>query len=200
MSDITKKLASVIDSEYADRLRESGKKDAEIGVQQVINLFDDSLREGLEKTPYRYVKFLEEFMRPEPFEFTTFEGEDYDQMVTLKDIDFYSLCEHHLAPFFGKAHVAYIPNKRIVGISKLPRTVDMFARRFQNQERITTQIANYINEKLSPKGVMVVIEAEHLCMAMRGIKKAGTTTVTSKIIGEFQNAEVRNEFLTFIKS
>lgn len=163
-------------------------------------LGNDVEREGLKDTPKRYVKFMAEFFNPEPFNFTTFDGEGANQMVIVKDIPFYSLCEHHMAPFFGVAHIAYIPKKRIVGLSKLPRTLDMFARRLQNQERITNQVANFISEQLNPKGVAVVIEARHMCVEMRGIKKHEPKTITSAVLGIFKtDSKARTEFFQLIK-
>jgi GTP cyclohydrolase I len=157
-------------------------------------------REGLQETPKRYIKFLKQFCSPEPFAFTTFKSEGYDNMIIVKEIPFYSLCEHHLAPFFGVAHIAYIPNTKIVGLSKLPRTLDMYARRPQNQERITMQVAQFINEQLKPKGVAVVLEARHMCVEMRGVEKPGTITTTSSLVGLFKtDHKVRTEFLNLIK-
>ncbi len=125
---------------------------------------------------------------------------DYNEMVIVKDIDFYSLCEHHLLPFFGKCHVAYIPNGKVVGLSKIPRLVDIFARRLQVQERLTNQIANTLREKIDPLGVAVVTEATHLCMAMRGVEKQNSVAVTSAMLGAFrQDARTRSEFLNLIK-
>jgi len=125
---------------------------------------------------------------------------DYNEMVIVKDIDFYSLCEHHLLPFFGKCHVAYIPNGKVVGLSKIPRLVDIFARRLQVQERLTNQIANTLLEKINPLGVAVVTEANHLCMAMRGVEKQNSVAVTSAMLGTFrEDARTRAEFLNLIK-
>ena len=124
--------------------------------------------------------------------------EDYKQMVIVKDIDFYSLCEHHMLPFFGKAHVAYIPNGKITGLSKIARIVDVYARRLQVQERMTTQIKECIQKTLEPLGVMVVVEAEHLCMQMRGVQKPHSLTVTSDFTGAFNRAQTRNEFMNLI--
>jgi GTP cyclohydrolase I len=124
--------------------------------------------------------------------------EDYDDMVLIKDIELYSLCEHHMLPFFGKVHVAYIPNGKIVGLSKIPRIVDVFARRLQVQERLTHDILECINTTLQPKGVAVVIEAQHMCMMMRGVQKQNSATTTSGFRGEFKNQETRNEFLKLI--
>ena len=125
---------------------------------------------------------------------------DYSEMVIVKDIDFYSLCEHHLLPFFGKCHVAYIPSNKVIGLSKVPRLVDVFARRLQVQERLTSQIADTIREKISPLGVAVVMEATHLCMSMRGVEKQNSTAVTSAMLGSFQTcARTRMEFLALLK-
>jgi GTP cyclohydrolase IA len=125
---------------------------------------------------------------------------DYSEMVIVKDIDFYSLCEHHLLPFFGKCHIAYIPANRVIGLSKIPRLVDVFSRRLQIQERLTNQIAGTIREKISPLGVAVVVEATHLCMSMRGVEKQNSFAVTSAMLGAFRsNARTRMEFLELIK-
>lgn len=154
-------------------------------------------REGLKETPKRVVKFYNEFLNPDDFNFTMFDSEGYDEMIIQKNIPFFSLCEHHLAPFFGFAKVAYIPNKRIVGLSKLTRTVDWYSRRLQNQERITHQIAERLNNKLEPLGVAVSLEARHFCMEMRGIKTHDVTTVTNKLLGAFKDKPAaREEFLS----
>lgn len=167
-------------------------------IRNVIANFDNPRREGLLNTPERYVKFLKEFLEPKPFKFTTFQNEGYDEMIIVKDIPFYSLCEHHLAPFFGTANVAYIPTNKIVGISKLPRLVDMYARRLQNQERITHQIANTLEHELKPLGVAVSLKAKHLCMAMRGINKEAWT-ITTKLTGNFrEDPKVRSEFMQYV--
>ena len=169
--------------------------------QQILKqLGEDTTREGLIETPKRYIKFMREFLEPKEFNFTSFEAEGTDEMILQTNIPFYSLCEHHTAPFFGFASVAYIPNKRIVGLSKLARTVDLYANRFQNQERITTQIAERIQKELNPKGVAVTLKAQHLCMCMRGVKKHDTWTVTNKLIGIFKDeGKARNEYLNIIK-
>ena len=174
---------------------------AEWHFQQILNdLGEDTSREGMIETPKRYIKFMREFLEPKVFNFTTFDAEGTDEMILQTNIPFYSLCEHHTAPFFGTADVAYIPDKKIVGLSKLARTVDMFANQFQNQERITTQIAEKIQIELNPKGVAVHLRAQHLCMCMRGVKKHDTWTSTSKLIGLFkEDLNVRNEFLNLIK-
>jgi GTP cyclohydrolase I len=165
----------------------------------LMSLGEDVTREGLRDTPKRYIKFLREFLEPKEFKFTTFDAEGTDEMIIQTNIPFYSLCEHHIAPFFGVAHVAYIPKDKIVGLSKLARTVDLYANRLQNQERITTQIAERLMEELDPLGVGVNMKAQHLCMCMRGVKKHDTWTSTSKLLGCFkQEPETRQEFLNLI--
>jgi GTP cyclohydrolase I len=162
-------------------------------------------REGLLDTPKRVrqsLAFLTQGYQQDPYEIlgsAMFE-EPYDEMVLVKDIEFYSLCEHHLLPFFGRAHIAYIPDGHIVGLSKLPRLVEVFSRRLQVQERLTTQIAETIWELLAPKGVGVVIEADHLCMMMRGVQKQRSRTVTSCLLGSFkENRDTRAEFLKLVR-
>lgn len=163
-------------------------------------LGEDPNREGLKETPKRYIKFMKEFLEPKEFNFTTFDAEGTDEMILQTNIPFYSLCEHHTAPFFGTANIAYIPNGKIVGLSKLARCVDLYANRFQNQERITTQIAERLQEELNPLGVAVTLKAQHLCMCMRGVKKHDTWTMTSKMLGAFKDEhDTRNEFLNLIK-
>lgn len=166
-------------------------------VAQLLPLIDENpSREGLRETPARFEKFLKEFLKPEPFKLTVFENEGYDEMVLQTDIPFFSICEHHLVPFFGTGSIAYIPNKKIVGLSKLARTLDHFSRRLQNQERITVEVANFLQEALEPKGVGVVLRARHLCMEMRGVEKPGTFTTTSCVKGNFKSRpETRAEFL-----
>lgn len=168
------------------------------------DLGENPLREGLLKTPERVSKalhFLTHGYDLDPAEIlrSAMFSEDYSQMVIVKDIEIYSMCEHHLLPFFGKAHVAYIPNGRIVGLSKIPRVVDAFARRLQVQERLTMEIRNCIEDTLDPHGVAVVIEAKHLCMVMRGIQKQHSTTTTSAFTGEFNVDKTRSEFLRLIQ-
>jgi len=166
-------------------------------------LGEDNKREGLLKTPERAakaMKFLTKGYEMDPkqiLQSAMFE-ESYSEMVIVKDIELYSLCEHHLLPFFGKVHIAYIPNGHIVGLSKLPRVVDVFARRLQVQERLTEQILDCINETLNPLGVAVVIEASHMCMMMRGVQKQNSTTTTSGFRGAFKETDTRNEFLNLI--
>lgn len=160
----------------------------------------DPDREGLKETPLRWAKAMYDLTHGHEFKLTTFEGEGYNQMVVQKDIQFYSLCEHHLVPFFGTATVAYIPKKRIVGISKLARTVEHFSKQLQVQERMTNQIADFFQDKLDPQGVGVVLRARHLCQEMRGIKKIGAETITSALRGEFlSDSAVRSEFLSLAR-
>ncbi|GAA4818622.1 GTP cyclohydrolase I FolE [Litoribaculum gwangyangense] len=172
--------------------------------QNIINdLGEDTKREGLLKTPERAAKamqFLTQGYHQDPVEILkgAMFKESYNEMVIVKDIELYSLCEHHILPFFGKAHIAYIPNGYIVGLSKLPRIVDVFARRLQVQERLTEQILDCINDTLKPQGVAVVIEASHMCMMMRGVQKQNSITTTSGFRGQFEKIETRNEFLKLI--
>lgn len=179
---------------------ETGKIDAENNFRRILEyLGEDPTREGLLDTPKRYVKFMEQFLEKPEFNFTAFENEGTDEMVIQKDIHFFSLCEHHTAPFFGKAHVAYIPGEKIVGLSKLARTVRHYASNFQNQERITTQIVERLEKELNPKGVAVMLEAKHLCMEMRGVKTHDTSTITTKLTGSFKdNHDTRNEFIQMV--
>lgn len=175
-------------------------------IQQLLTLMgEDSQREGLLRTPVRVgeaMQFLTQGYQQDPeaiLRSALFE-EDYRQMVVVKDISFYSLCEHHILPFFGKAHVAYIPNGKITGLSKIARVVDVYAHRLQVQERMTTQIKDCIQNTLNPLGVMVVIEAEHLCMQMRGVQKQHAITTTSDFTGAFNRQETRDEFMSLIRS
>ncbi len=169
----------------------------------IKDLGEDVKRDGLLKTPERAAKamqFLTQGYDQDPVEIlkgAMFE-ESYNEMVIVKDIELYSLCEHHILPFFGKAHIAYIPNGKIVGLSKLPRIVDVFARRLQVQERLTEQVLDCINDTLKPQGVAVVIEASHMCMMMRGVQKQNSITTTSGFRGQFEKIETRNEFLKLI--
>lgn len=173
---------------------------------EVINLLgEDTSREGLVKTPERAskaMKFLTEGYEMDPKQIlqSAMFKEDYNEMVIVKDIELYSLCEHHMLPFFGKAHIAYIPSGHIVGLSKIPRVVDVFSRRLQVQERLTEQILDCINDTLQPEGVAVVIEASHMCMMMRGVQKQNSTTTTSGFRGSFKETDTRNEFLKLITS
>ncbi len=171
---------------------------------QILQLLgEDPEREGLVKTPERVSKamsFLTQGMAQSPEEIlrSAMFKEDYRQMVIVKDIDFYSLCEHHMLPFFGKVHIGYIPNGYITGLSKLPRIVDVFARRLQVQERLTMQIKDCIQSALNPLGVIVVIEAQHMCMQMRGVEKQNSYTTTSDFTGAFREAKTREEFMQLI--
>jgi GTP cyclohydrolase IA len=174
--------------------------------RNIIKLIgEDISREGLEKTPDRVAKamqFLLQGYKTDPVEIlqSAMFKEDYRQMVIVKDIEIYSMCEHHLLPFFGKAHVAYIPNGTITGLSKIARVVDVFARRLQVQERLTSQIKECIHNTLKPLGVAVVIEAQHLCMQMRGIQKQHSITTTSDFTGAFQKNATRDEFIKLIST
>lgn len=166
-------------------------------------LGEDGTREGLVKTPERVAKAMQFLTQgytqsPEEVLRSAMFREDYRQMVIVRDIDFYSMCEHHMLPFFGKAHIGYIPNGYITGLSKLPRVVDIFARRLQVQERLTTQIKECIHNTLNPLGVIVVIEAEHMCMQMRGVEKQHALTTTSDFTGAFKEAKTREEFMQHI--
>ena len=176
-------------------------------VREILRaLGEDPAREGLLKTPERVaraLKFLAKGYDEDPAAIlnSALFTEEYSEMILLKDLDFFSLCEHHLLPFFGKAHVAYIPNHRILGISKVARLFEVFARRLQVQERLTTQVANSIMEAIEPMGVGVVVEAEHLCMRMRGVEKQNSLMVTSCMLGSFHSRqETREEFMTLIRS
>ena len=188
-------------------MKSENKNNLNIGenIKKILNeIGEDSEREGLLKTPERVsksLKFLTEGYKLDPKEILTAAlfQEDYNQMVLVKDIELYSLCEHHMLPFFGKAHVAYIPNGVIVGLSKIPRIVDVFSRRLQVQERLTDQIKDCIQDALSPKGVAVVIEAQHLCMQMRGVQKQNSITTSSSFSGIFMSDEkTRSEFMNLI--
>lgn len=167
------------------------------------NIGEDPSRNGILKTPERAAKAMQFLtqgydMDPQKILLGAMFEEEYDDMVLIKDIELYSLCEHHMLPFFGKVHIAYIPNGKIVGLSKIPRIVDVFARRLQVQERLTHDILECINETLQPKGVAIVIEAQHMCMMMRGVQKQNSATTTSGFRGEFKKQETRNEFLKLI--
>jgi GTP cyclohydrolase I len=171
--------------------------------QIIETIGEDPNREGLSKTPERAAKAIQfltqgyqqdagEILRSALFK------EDYNEMVVVKDIEVYSMCEHHLLPFYGKAHIAYIPNGYVVGLSKIPRVIDVFARRLQVQERMTHEILHAIDDTLQPLGVAVVIEAAHMCMMMRGVQKQNSSTTTSAFTGSFRDMETRNEFLSLI--
>lgn len=184
-------------------LEERTDRLAELSRQILTELGEDADRDGLQETPVRVAKALQALTRgyhQDPkavLRAATFE-DDYSQMVIVKDIEFYSLCEHHMLPFFGKVHIAYIPNGHITGLSKLARIVDIFSRRLQVQERLTRQIKDCIEKALHPLGVMVVIEARHLCMQMRGVQKQNAITTTSDFCGAFERQSTRSEFLELI--
>ena len=181
------------------------REDLEAHVRAILRALDpEPEREGLRRSPARVARALEFLTRgydvdPKQVINGALFVEEYSEMIVLKDIDFYSMCEHHVLPFFGKAHVAYLPQQRIIGISKVARLVEVFARRLQVQERMTTQIANTIMEELDPLGVGVVLEAEHLCMRMRGVEKQNSVVVTSAMLGAFRAQQpTREEFMTLI--
>ena len=173
--------------------------------KMIVQLGEDPNREGLRRTPERFEKALrfltsgyeqnvEQLLNGATFSVA------YDEMVIVKDIEFFSLCEHHLLPFFGKVHIAYLPNKKVIGLSKVARLVNMFARRMQIQERMTSQIASAIEEKIDPQGVGVIVEARHLCMQMRGVEKQHSKAVTSAMLGAFRhNKQTRDEFLSLVR-
>jgi GTP cyclohydrolase I len=170
------------------------------------NIGEEPQREGLMKTPQRVARMFDELtagyhIDPEKMINGAVFDVDYDEMVVVKDIDFYSLCEHHLLPFYGRAHVGYIPNGKVIGLSKIPRIVDMFARRLQIQEQMTSQIANFLQSTLQPQGVAVVVEGMHMCSMMRGVKKTNAKMKTSKMLGAFRdNDKTRSEFIAHINS
>jgi GTP cyclohydrolase IA len=205
---VTKPTTPTTEELLLNDLDSKAKNDRAIAahVREIIRLIgEDTEREGLRKTPERYekaLKFLtsgyhqnaDHILNGATFTVT------YDEMVVVKDIEFFSLCEHHLLPFFGKAHVAYLPSKKVIGLSKIARLVNMFARRLQIQERMTSQIAEAIREKMAPQGVGVIIEARHLCMQMRGVEKQHGQAVTSAMLGAFRdNKQTRDEFLALIR-
>jgi GTP cyclohydrolase I len=171
----------------------------------LVRMGEDPTRDGLVDTPGRMEKSMAFLTRGYTMDVNTILHEalfdvDYDEMVIVKDIEFFSMCEHHLLPFFGKAHIAYVPNGKVIGLSKIPRVVDVFARRLQVQERLTTQIADAISGAIDPQGVAVILEAQHLCMMMRGVEKQHSATVTSAMLGVFKTQiQTRNEFLSLVR-
>jgi GTP cyclohydrolase I len=172
--------------------------------EMITRVGEDPSREGLVDTPQRVVKSLEYLthgytQQPADVVNGALFTVDYDEMVIVKDIEMFSMCEHHMLPFFGKVHIAYIPNGKVIGLSKLPRLVEVFARRLQVQERLTTQLAEAIQEIIQPQGVGVVIEARHLCMMMRGVEKQHSAAVTSAMLGTFRQQSTRNEFLSLLR-
>jgi GTP cyclohydrolase I len=178
----------------------------ELTRELLVRLGEDPQREGLLRTPDRMAKALQYLTKgyhedPKDVLNDALFTEDYDEMVIVKDIEMFSMCEHHVLPFYGKVHVAYVPNGKVIGLSKLPRLIDVFARRLQVQERLTTQIAETIMETIQPQGVGVVIEARHLCMMMRGVEKQHSAAVTSSMLGLFRDCqETRSEFLSLIRT
>jgi GTP cyclohydrolase I len=171
----------------------------------LVRIGEDPTRDGLLRTPERMEKSMAFLTRGYTMDVTAVLHDalfdvDYDEMVIVKDIEFYSMCEHHLLPFFGKAHIAYVPNGKVIGLSKIPRLVDVFARRLQVQERLTRQIGDAITEAIHPQGVAVIVEAAHLCMMMRGVEKQQSSTVTSAMLGVFKTQlQTRNEFLALVR-
>ena len=199
-------MRKVLDSDNVEIMAPAVIKDIEPTVRKLLSqLGENPDRNGLQETPRRVAKALTYLTQGYHQDIDTLLNDalfpiQYDEMVIVKDIDFYSLCEHHLLPFFGKCHVGYIPRKHVVGLSKVPRIVDMFSRRLQVQERLTVQIAHTIQEKLNPHGVGVVMEARHLCMSMRGVEKQNTVAVTSEMLGVFRKQQqTRDEFLKLIR-
>lgn len=172
----------------------------EVLVAEILKIIGhDVTREGLRETPKRVAKFMLDWHTPDPFNFTTFDAEGSDEMIVQTGIPFFSMCEHHMLPFFGEATVAYIPNGRIVGLSKLARCVQHHARGLQNQERITRSVAEMLTRELKPEGVGVVLKARHMCMEMRGVRAHDTVTVTSSLLGSFrEDSRCRAEFLSMI--
>jgi GTP cyclohydrolase I len=173
--------------------------------EMLLRIGEDPTRDGLVDTPERMEKSMAFLTRGYAMDVKTVLHEalfdvEYDEMVIVKDIEFFSLCEHHLLPFFGKAHIAYVPNGKVIGLSKIPRVVDVFARRLQVQERLTTEIADAISDAIDPQGVAVILEAQHLCMMMRGVEKQHSATVTSAMRGVFKTQlQTRNEFLSLVR-
>ena len=193
MKDITQET-SITSASYEELVRE-----------MLVRLGEDHDREGLEQTPARVRKAMQFLTRgyqedPETILNGALFTENYDEMVIVKDIEMFSLCEHHMLPFFGKVHIAYIPNGKVIGLSKLPRLVEVFSRRLQVQERLTTQIAETIQETIKPQGVGVICEARHLCMMMRGVEKQHSSAVTSAMLGAFRDLDTRSEFLSLIRN
>ena len=195
--------AATLDPEGVDL---SAATTADLYRELLVRYGEDPTRDGLQRTPERMEKAMSFLTRGYAMDPTQILRDalfdvDYDQMVIVKDVEFFSMCEHHLLPFFGKAHVAYIPNGKVIGLSKIPRLVDVFARRLQVQERLTKQIANAIQEAIEPQGVGVVMEAQHLCMMMRGVEKQHSSTVTSSMLGVFRSVQTtRSEFLSLART
>jgi len=192
----------------AELIKVPDRSEAEAAVRTLLRYIgEDPEREGLERTPHRVASALQFLTRgytqdpKDAINGALFSEAEYQEMILCKDLDFYSLCEHHMLPFFGKAHVAYLPNKRIVGLSKVPRMVEIYARRLQVQERLTRQIAQTIMSEIEPLGVAVVLEAEHMCMRMRGVEKQNSYVTTSAMLGVFRtNHETRQEFMNLLRN
>jgi GTP cyclohydrolase I len=206
MAQAKRQLVSAL-SNGAELIKVPSRADAEEAVRTLLRYMgEDPTREGLERTPLRVANALQ-FLTSgytkdakEEINGALFSETEYQEMILCKDLDFYSMCEHHMLPFFGKAHVAYLPSKRIVGLSKLARMVEIFARRLQVQERLTRQIAQTIMSEIDPLGVAVVLEAEHMCMRMRGVEKQNSVVMTSAMLGVFRkNVETRQEFMNLIR-
>jgi len=196
---------AVPDSLFGEKIVERSGGQIHSAVHEILlEIGEDPEREGLEKTPDRVARMLEEITigyRTDPVRLINgaLFDVDYDEMVLVKDIEFFSMCEHHMLPFFGRAHVAYIPNGKVIGLSKIPRIVEMFARRLQVQERMTSQIANFLEDVLDAKGVAVLVEGSHMCAMMRGVKKAQASMTTTRMLGEFKtNVQLRTEFLSLM--
>jgi GTP cyclohydrolase I len=206
MAQAKRQLAPALNN-GADLAKIPSRTEAEEAVRTLLRYVgEDPEREGLERTPHRVASALQFLTRgytqdpKDAINGALFSEAEYQEMILCKDLDFYSLCEHHMLPFFGKAHVAYLPNKRIVGLSKVPRMVEIYARRLQVQERLTRQIAQTIMSEIEPLGVAVVLEAEHMCMRMRGVEKQNSVVMTSAMLGAFRkNHETRQEFMNLIR-
>lgn len=175
-------------------------KSIEQNIESILRTLGESTtREGLRETPKRYRAFLEDFLSPPEFSPTVFDSEGYDEMVVQIGIPFYSLCEHHLLPFYGEASICYVPDKHIIGLSKLARTLEFYSRRLQNQERITNQVADYLESTLSPKGVGVILSARHFCIEMRGVRRTDVATKTSSLRGVVKTRQqTRSEFISLV--
>jgi GTP cyclohydrolase I len=205
MSDPIAKAASPLETERGPVSQSTGDPIVQLVKQLLQEIGEDSGRDGLQQTPGRVAKALRFFTRGYQQDPREVLGEalfdvSYDEMVLVKDIDFYSLCEHHMLPFFGRAHVAYIPNGRVLGLSKVARLVDVFARRLQVQERLTVEVAETIDREINPRGVAVVIEAIHLCMMMRGVGQQNSFAITSSLRGAFRSdSKTRSEFMELIR-
>jgi GTP cyclohydrolase I len=188
----------------AEPVSAAGVSTQELYRELLVRIGEDPMRDGLIDTPRRMEKSMEFLTHGYTMDVTAVLHDalfdvDYDEMVIVKDIEFFSMCEHHLLPFFGKAHVAYVPNGKVIGLSKIPRLVDVFARRLQVQERLTREIADAISEAIAPQGVAVIMEAQHLCMMMRGVEKQRSATVTSAMLGVFKSQiQTRTEFLSLV--